>query len=160
MPRKQLLKQGISDHKILINPNGADTELFKPGRLANKPSAIRQHLGIAKDCFTFGYISTFSFWHGIELLTNLIPAVIKQQQNIHFIIIGDGMLKATIENTLKQMGISAKVTFTGMMPLNIARDYLASCDAFLCPTQHHQDGSRSFYSPIKLYHEFGIVCQN
>lgn len=155
--KEVLVAQGINAEKILVNPNGADTELFNPAYLDKKISNIRQDLHIPQESFLFGYISTFSFWHGIELLTKLIPDIVNQHKNVHFLFIGDGMLKKSMEIELISHGLKNYVTFTGMVDLHTARNYLAMCDAFLCPTQPHKDGSRSFYSPIKLFEYMSLA---
>jgi glycosyltransferase involved in cell wall biosynthesis len=155
--KDKLIQQGFNGKKILVNPNGADTELFNPGYKEEEKSSIRQRLKISEKTYLLGYISTFSFWHGIELITALIPKVIAHHKNIHFLLIGDGMLKKNMETELSKRGFGNYVTFTGMVDLKTARNYLSICDAFLCPTQPHKDGTRSFYSPIKLFEYMSLA---
>ena len=48
------------------------------------------------------------------------------------------------------------ITFTGAIHHNKAREFLASCDAFLSPTQPNQDGTRFFGSPTKIFEYLSI----
>lgn len=149
--KDDLVAQGINEKKILVNPNGVDIEIFNPEKLINERENIRQQLQI-QDKFVFGFIGTFSFWHGIELLAAMIPAVVQQKPNAHFILIGDGILKDFLKHELEKHAITDKqVTFTGPVPQHTAKNYLAACDAFLSPTQPNADGTRFFGSPTKIF---------
>lgn len=101
--------------------------------------------------FVFGFIGTFGFWHGIEVLEEIIPLIISKNMNAHFLLIGDGVLKESIKTKFQELGLLERVTFTGKIPQDKAPEYLAVCDAFLCPTQPNADGTRFFGSPTKLF---------
>ncbi len=101
--------------------------------------------------FTFGFIGTFGPWHGIEVLEQIIPAIILKNKNVHFLLMGDGILREGIEKLCVSQGLFDHVTFTGKIPQDKAPEYLAACDAFLCPTQPNADGTRFFGSPTKLF---------
>lgn len=101
--------------------------------------------------FTFGFIGTFNVWHGIEVLETIIPAIVRLDSSVHFLLIGDGILKEQLERACYETGVSGNVTFAGAVPQHKAPEYLALCDAFLCPTQQNADGSRFFGSPTKLF---------
>src|SRR5438552_2869316 len=64
--RRNLLRAGIADEKIIVNPNGVDTETFRPGVGG---AAVRQELGIAEDETLAGFVGTFGPWHGVLTLT-------------------------------------------------------------------------------------------
>ncbi len=104
-----------------------------------------------KKTFTFGFIGTFSFWHGITVLEAIIPEILKQNKNVRFLLIGDGILREQLELSLSKQGVSETVIFTGAVSQEKAPEYLAQCDAFLCPTQPNSDGTRFFGSPTKLF---------
>ncbi len=101
--------------------------------------------------FTFGFIGTFGPWHGIEVLEQIIPTIILKNKNVHFLLMGDGILREGIEKSCVSQGLFDHVTFTGKIPQDKAPEYLAACDAFLCPTQPNADGTRFFGSPTKLF---------
>ncbi|MBI2775498.1 glycosyltransferase [Candidatus Dependentiae bacterium] len=148
--KEDLISKGINPLKILVNPNGVDTDLYDPEKLINKRNQIRKELGI-EDKFVFGFVGTFSFWHGIEVIAQIIPQIIKKTSHAHFLLIGDGPLKSYIENEIKRANITASVTLTGLVTTAAAREYLSACDSFLCPTQSMPDGSRFFGSPTKMF---------
>lgn len=148
--KDDLVIKGFDSAKILVNPNGVDANLYDPEKLIDKRNQIRSELSI-EDRFVFGFVGTFSFWHGIETIADMIPDVIKKIPRAHFLLIGDGILKPYIENEIKRTSSSSNVTLTGLVNAQIAREYLAACDAFLCPTQQMPDGTRFFGSPTKMF---------
>ena len=101
--------------------------------------------------FIFGFIGTFNYWHGIEVLQKIIPAVIQADKTIHFLLIGEGPLKQRLQDVCIENALTENVLFTGSVAQHKAPEYLALCDAFLCPTQPNKDGTRFFGSPTKLF---------
>lgn len=146
-----LLEQGCDAKKIIVNPNGVNANIFDPEKLYKKRIEIQAALGLESN-YIFGFVGTFSYWHGVELLAQVIPKVIVQRPHAHFMLIGSGPLFANIQKTLEERQITSEhVTLCGTVTHKIAREYLAVCDAFLCPTQPNSDGSRFFGSPTKLF---------
>lgn len=102
--------------------------------------------------FTFGFIGTFAYWHGVEVLEAIIVALLREKLPVHFLMIGDGVLLPQMKTNLKGAGIEQDfVTFTGIIPQEQGPEYLAQCDVYLCPTQPNKDGSPFFGSPTKLF---------
>ena len=63
--RRNLLRAGVPDEKIVVNPNGVDTEKFRPGVGG---LAARRELGVAEDEILAGFVGTFGPWHGVLTL--------------------------------------------------------------------------------------------
>ncbi len=154
--KNELMRRGIDSKKILVNPNGVDTEVYNPEKLIAERIQIRKNLNI-ENKFIFGFIGTFSQWHGIDILEKIIPEVIKQRPNAHFILIGNGPLCASLKESLYKVNCKDHVTFTGLLPSKQARNYLAACDAFLSPTQPNIDGSPFFGSPTKIFEYMSLA---
>lgn len=149
--KDELVERGINVEKILVNPNGVDTDSFAPARLLSDRVLLRKKHTM-NDTFVFGFVGTFSQWHGIEILAHIIPKIIDQQPRAHFLLIGDGPLMPYLQTALHKSAVSDNhVTFTGIIPHEEAKKYLAACDAYLSPTQPNPDGSRFFGSPTKLF---------
>lgn len=145
--KEDLINQGIDSFKILVNPNGVNPKHFEPAVMAISRAEIREKLNL-QNKFVFGFIGTFEQWHGINILEKIIPSIYEKNKDIHWLLIGDGPLKKPLEKKLQ--GINS-YNFTGIVCHEIARKYLAACDAFICPTQPNKDGSRFFGSPTKLF---------
>ena len=146
----ELVARGVSSEKILVNPNGVNTGLFNPTILIDERSRLRKHLAI-ENHFVFGFIGTFSQWHGIEILAAIIPEILAQRKSAHFLLIGNGPLFESFNKKVAHHIASGQVICTGLIPQHQAREYLAACDAFLCPTQPNPDGTPFFGSPTKIF---------
>ncbi|MEX0940404.1 MAG: glycosyltransferase [Candidatus Babeliales bacterium] len=154
--KDNLINLGISQNKILVNPNGVNPDTFNAATLNSARNIIRTQRNIQKK-FVFGFIGTFSFWHGIEILAHAIPKIIELYPQAHFILIGDGLLKSYLMTELDKYSIEQNITFTGILPHEKAREYLAACNAFLSPTVANNDGSKFFGSPTKLFEYMSLA---
>jgi glycosyltransferase involved in cell wall biosynthesis len=149
--KDDLVAQGFDAHTIVVNPNGVDTQQFNPAVLCDERKSIRGQLGL-QDRFVFGFVGSFSAWHGIETIAQMIPSVCRACPQAHFLLIGSGPLQGWLQEELKKNGNgSDAVTLLGIVPQAQAKNYLAACDAFLSPTKQNQDGSRFFGSPTKMF---------
>lgn len=146
----ELIARGISKTKIIINPNGVNTKRLDSSRLQEARDDIRKKLNI-ENSFVFGFVGTFSQWHGISILAAMIPEVLQQRPNTHFLLIGDGDLLLFLKNELQHLIEQKKITCTGLVRAAQAQEYLSACDAFLSPTQPNADGTPFFGSPTKLF---------
>ena len=63
--RAELLQRGIAADRIRVNPNAVDADFFSPGR---RRAPARRELQLEEDEVLVGFVGSFSFWHGIEVL--------------------------------------------------------------------------------------------
>lgn len=148
--KDMLTQQGVDSAKIVVNPNGVDTDLFDPQCYAHRRHTIRAAYGM-QDRYVFGFIGSFSYWHGVELLSALMPRLLAHKPQAHFFLIGTGPLLAQLKKGVQMHGIQDHVTFVGALPYAQAPVYLSACDAYLCPSQPNTDGTPFFGSPTKLF---------
>ncbi len=149
--KDELVAQGVNASKIVVHPNGVDATQFDPQKLEQERHHIRTSMGL-QDAVVFGFIGTFSYWHGINILAAIIPTIIRRWPQAHFLLIGDGPLRSSLQQELRCEPLcKERVHFLGTVPQAQARNYLAACDAFLSPTQVNPDGTRFFGSPTKLF---------
>lgn len=152
--RHDLINRDIPAAKIITNPNGVDIQQFNPATLHGARQHTRTKLGLEGNTVV-GFIGTFSAWHGINMLGQIIPAVINQQPTIRFLLIGDGQLKQWLAQELHYY--KEYIVYTGTVAQEQARDYLAACDMFLCPTQPNADATPFFGSPTKLFEYMSLA---
>lgn len=162
--KKDLIKRGVPEEKILVNPNGVDPEKFNPEMInAEKSENLKQKLGIAQNKIVVGFTGTFGEWHGIPQFIEAIDRILKNKLslNIYFLLIGKGKLKPEAE---KQVGHYKNVKFLGEIPYSNIQSYLNICDIFVSPHNLQIDGKEFFGSPTKLFEYMamgkGIVASN
>jgi len=145
-----LLELGIPQHRILVNPNGVDTDRFDPAvENTHTCKGLRQRLGV-QGKIVVGFSGTFGPWHGIPQLTQAIGRILKERMlpDIHFLLLGDGELRPAMEAELGHYGC---VTFAGTVPYSEIQYYLALCDVLVSPHSPQLDGKEFFGSPTKLF---------
>lgn len=146
--KTDLIKRGVPEEKILVNPNGVDPEKFNPEIInVGKSKNLKQKLNIAQNKIVVGFTGTFGKWHGIPQLTEAIDRILKNG-NIYFLLIGEGRLKSEAE---KQIGHYKDVKFLGEIPYSDIQRYLNVCDIFVSPHNPQPDGKEFFGSPTKLF---------
>jgi glycosyltransferase involved in cell wall biosynthesis len=153
--KEELINRGIAANKILVNPNGVDPEFFNPDKLKIYGNEIMMQYRIPQNAFVIGFVGTFSQWHGIETLAEIIKEL-KNKKDIYFMLIGDGPLKKKFEHEIAGVNQDHCI-MPGMLAHSIARNYLAACDAFISPNQPNKDGSRFFGSPTKLFEYMSLA---
>jgi glycosyltransferase involved in cell wall biosynthesis len=142
----QLVEEGVPPEKIIVNPNGVDSRRFHPDIPAD---GIRNRLGL-RGRVVVGFIGTFGSWHGVEELGQAIQNVARRRSDVHFLLVGDGLLRPALEQRLASAGLSGRATFTGLVPADEAPRYLAACDLFVSPHGRPRTG-RFIGSPTKLF---------
>jgi len=149
--KMDLLKMGIPEKRILVNPNGVDPEKFNPEiEKSKKCRDLRQKLGIDDNKIVVGFSGTFGPWHGIPQLTEAVDKILKNQlvSTVFFLLIGDGGLKPKAES---KIGHYKDVTFVGEVSYSDVQYYLAICDILMSPHNPQIDGREFFGSPTKLF---------
>jgi glycosyltransferase involved in cell wall biosynthesis len=145
--RRNLLRVGVEDEKIVVNPNGVDAERFRPHVGGLK---VRRELGIEDDETLVGFVGTFGPWHGVLALAEAIKLV-PQTARVRFLLIGSGSLRAEVERILLEAGAMNRVILTGALEHEKVPAYLDACDVLTSPHVPLEDGSEFFGSPTKLF---------
>ncbi len=96
-----LIHEGVSEAKIIVNPNGVSPSLFQR-RASADYIGLRQNLGIPEDAFVLGYCGGMEpFRH----LADVVECFANLRQNtfndIFFLLIGDGADRRRIESVIK-----------------------------------------------------------
>ena len=144
--KNQIVEHGVDSSKIIISPNGVNTNIFKK----NDSKKLKKELGI-EDSFVCGFAGSFGHWHGVDTIAQSIKHVVKLIPNVKFLLIGDGELRPKIEEIVKNDNTDKNIIITGLIPFKRIPDYLSACDILLTPCKSNDDGSDLFNSPIKLF---------
>jgi glycosyltransferase involved in cell wall biosynthesis len=142
-----LLNAGIASDKIVLNPNGVDTEKFCPGVGGEEQ---RKRLGLTADAVVVGFVGTFGPWHGVLELAEAITAMPKDT-TLHFLFVGDGNLRAEVEERLRKADVLDRVAFTGTVSHDRVPALLDACDILVSPHVPLAGGAEFFGSPTKLF---------
>ena len=145
--RENLETRGVPAGKIVVNPNGVDTDLFRPGIGG---SVVRQELGIDEREAVAGFVGTFGPWHGVVQLAEAIR-LIPPNVPVRFLLVGSGSLHGEVERVLQAEVASRRVIFTGAVAHERVPQLLDACDILVSPHIPLADGSDFFGSPTKVF---------
>ena len=145
--RRNLLRAGIADEKIIVNANGVDTERFRPNIGGE---TTRAELGISNDEILAGFVGTFGPWHGVLTLAEAIT-LMPTDSKVRFLLVGAGRFRDEVESMIRAAGKEDRVIFTGHLEHERVPGMLDACDILLSPHVPLADGSEFFGSPTKLF---------
>ncbi len=115
--KEEFLKMGIEEGKIIVQPNLTDFDYWKPDTANIK--------------YTVGYSGAPYMKDGLQDLLKAINILSVRGLNVTLVIAGDATFGRTLLPELKEecirLGISQKVTFTGLIPVSEVKDYLSRC---------------------------------
>jgi len=126
--RERLVRRGISEEKILLVPNGANTELFQFDPAIRE--RIRSGLGLQDK-----FIAIYAGIHGVaQGLEHVVEAarLLQNEANIHFLLIGEGPKKAEIAALAERYQLN-NLTLLPEQPRNDIPAYLSAADIALIP---------------------------
>lgn len=145
--RRNLLRAGVAAEKIIVNPNGVDTEVFRPGVGGD---AVRRELGVTEAETLAGFVGTFGPWHGVLALAEAIT-LLPADSMVRFLLVGGGRLREEFERIVRAAGREQQVIFSGHVDHERVPALLDACDMLLSPHVPLEDGSEFFGSPTKLF---------
>lgn len=98
-------------NKIRGVANGLDLEEIQS--LEINSTQIKHKLQIASSCNIVGTVARFTEQKGLKYFVQAIKLIKEQIPNCKFIIVGDGELKNSLINSVKNIGVYQDVIFTG-----------------------------------------------
>ena len=145
--RQNLLRAGVEDEKIVVNPNGVDAKRFQPDIGGSR---VREELGISPDETLVGFVGTFGPWHGVLALAEAIK-LMPEGARVRFLLVGSGVLRREVERILREAAVEHRVILTGAVEHERVPELLDACDVLASPHVPLEDGSDFFGSPTKLF---------
>jgi glycosyltransferase involved in cell wall biosynthesis len=146
---KEVLQKdyGVPAGKIVVVPNGTNTDLFKPMDAGD----ARKKLNLSQSSSYICFVGAFHVWAGIENIVKSVPYVLKECPDTRFLLVGDGALKQEMVDLGGQLGISDKMIFTGIVPYEDVPLYINASDIGVCPGADNFRNKRvGGGSPLKL----------
>lgn len=93
--------------------------------------AARQELGFSDSQIVFGKIARLFHLKGHEFLIEAARSVIAANPNVHFLLVGDGILRSSFEAKIRDYRLQEHFSFTGLVPPERIPYYLSSMDVLV-----------------------------
>nr|WP_287410404.1 glycosyltransferase [Pseudodesulfovibrio sp.] len=147
---EDLVRQGMSKDRILVNPNGVDTSVYAPASQSFK-NEIRTELNFSQSDKVIAFIGSFGGWHGIDVLAEALLPICQADSAAKFLLIGDGNFRHLLTDVIDAHDLKERVVLTGMVPQEVGARYLKAADIYVSPHSCHMDTGNFFGSPTKLF---------
>ncbi len=97
--------------KVVVIPNGVDTNRFKPNHAAR--ATVRQELGLAPGTSIVGIVAALRPEKNHTLFLEAARKVVVKFPNAHFVIVGDGPEREKIESSIASLKLTQNVSLLG-----------------------------------------------
>ncbi|MCF2948433.1 glycosyltransferase [Paraglaciecola aquimarina] len=127
---KKLLELGCSPQKVKLNRMGVDLQLFSPKPFDKPISEPVILISVAR------FIEKKGLSYAIEAVSQLLSDGFL----VEYWIIGEGQLKESLEEKIKQSNHAGKIKLLGLLPQEDIKKRLFEADIFLLPSVIASDG--------------------
>lgn len=107
-----------SKEKVVVIPNGVDTDKFRPPQSFSNPGGALIILAMRR----------LAPKNGVQYLVEAAPYVIQQIQNVQFWVAGADKLESYLRKRVIELGVSSYFRFLGIVPHEKTREYYAQAD--------------------------------
>jgi glycosyltransferase involved in cell wall biosynthesis len=135
-------RRGIDERRVLVTPNGVDTDHFRP---LDRDPALAEELGLTGK-FVVGWSGSFRGFHGLQQALAAMEILAQDHPDVVLVLFGDGQERRSLEAEVLARQLPS-VIFAGSVPFEQMPRHLALCDAalVLAPST-----GPFHYSPVKL----------
>jgi 1,2-diacylglycerol 3-alpha-glucosyltransferase len=123
---EKILRQLDVESRIEIVPNGVELQ-----RYFEAEPLSREEYGFLETDILLIYSGRLAPEKNLEFLLQAFSGVAQALDNVYLLILGSGTRKQELEEYARDIGVSKRVHFTGMIPYDKIPGYLAMCDAFV-----------------------------
>lgn len=129
--QQRLLNRGISPEKLILIPNGANTDLFRFDSTERQRKRAELKLG---DAFVAIYAGIHGVAQGLETIVEA-ARILQDKAGIHFLLVGDGPKKNEIAHLVGQYGLN-NLTLLPEQPRDAIPAFISAADVALIPLRN------------------------
>ena len=124
---QQYLDAGIgTQDKYTTVYSGMDVDNFlNPPR---SRETVRREFGISDDEVVVGKIARLFNLKGHEYLIEAAPTIVAKAPNVRFLLVGDGILQASLQQRIAELGLSERFIFAGLIPPDEVTSFIHAMD--------------------------------
>jgi glycosyltransferase EpsD len=131
-----LVKKHFKTDVKMINGVGVDKTKFKPKLTKKKKESLRKKLKLSSDDFIISYSAEFIARKNHRMLITALNNFLREEKhdNVHLLLMGEGVLKGRMERLVKVLGIDKNVHFLGYR--NDIPDLLEISDLYISTSKN------------------------
>jgi len=131
-----LLKERGGETEITVIPTGINVSEYYSGN----GDSIRQEYGIPGKAFVVGYLGRIAEEKNMSFLQEAVMPFMKQQKDVHFLVVGDGDIAGVMKEKARSMGVSERMHFTGILKGKEKIDAYHAMDVFVFASKSETQG--------------------
>ncbi len=110
--KERLVRLNVNENKIFVLHNGIiDLSVFDINSVDSK--SVRSEMGIKDDEILIGSVAVITGGKGHKQIIESAPSIIKENDKVKFVLVGDGAKKDEYEKIVRDMGLDDKIIFLG-----------------------------------------------
>jgi glycosyltransferase involved in cell wall biosynthesis len=129
--KKELLRAGFSDERIVCLANAVDVNRFQPATAAEKAEA-KNALGLPEDTGVIGTVARLVQRKGIDVLLRALVRV-RHRHRVHLLVVGDGPLGEELQALAQELRVESFVSWLSFQADPIK--WLRAMDVFALPSR-------------------------
>ena len=106
--------------------SGMDLDKFIDERTSSRQA--KRNIGLPVDAKVIGKVARLFPLKGCEYFISAAKYISECVQNVYFLIVGDGVLRGQLEETVRQMGLKDRFIFAGLVSYNDVPRFIAAMD--------------------------------
>lgn len=123
-------KKNMQSGEAKVLNNAIDVDAFAYNE--NLRKKLRQDLNIDEDTLVIGHVGRFMYQKNHDFLIDIFNEIHKQKSNSLLLLIGDGPLRQSIEEKVKNYNLQDSVNFLGLR--KDVKDLYNAMDVFVLPS--------------------------
>jgi glycosyltransferase involved in cell wall biosynthesis len=122
----------VGDNQVHLLPNAVHLEQYGAG---DKPHYLERRYGLEgkKVLLTLARLQKNEQQKGLDEMLELLPELLPEENNLSYLIAGDGDDKQRLERKAVSLGLTKHVVFAGRVPEAEKADHYRVADAFVMP---------------------------
>ena len=117
--------------EVHVIPNPVELDDFSPQRVSEEEKkAFRAKYSLPEDALIACFVGRLGREKSVDVLLRYWAEAIHPEDNMRLVVIGDGPVKAELEEQAKELGLSDAVIFTGKVEHSALPPYLAGCNIY------------------------------
>ncbi len=141
--KERLVKLGVPEEKVTVVMNCEDADFFEGIPLDERIAHTYEGR------FVVSYIGGMEAVRGLDILIECFPRVAARVPNATLLLVGDGYMRARLEEQAKGLGLGERVVFTGWVDFSLVPTYIAVSQ--VCVVPHTNNALTDTTIPHKLF---------
>ena len=121
----------VAEQRLKDTQSQGDDSPATALRLTSSPAAINR----SEAAFTLGVVSRLEPIKGMDLVVPAFAEVLKHYPDTQLLVVGDGTLRASMEELAAQLGCADRVRFVGRQPQEELSQWYSQMDIVLMPSR-------------------------